>query len=82
MPSLVAVEALPLKLPLNVVATSFPAVVSKYTFASFMRVPVLVLGLVEPTKYALVVLLASDVTFVSVQGTFTFIVPSVFTSTP
>ena len=74
--------ALPLKSPLNVVATSFPAVVSKYMLVSFIRVSVLVLELVEPTRYALVVLFAVDVTFVSVQGTFTFIVPSVFTSTP
>ena len=46
--SLLALEALPDKAPLNVVATNLPAVVSKYTPVSKTCVPVLVVALVVP----------------------------------
>ena len=65
-----AVSAFPERDPENVVATSFPAVVSRYTPVSFMRVPVDVALLVDATRYAFVVVATVLFTFSSVLDFF------------
>ena len=65
--SAVALDAVPVRLPLKVVAVNWPAVVSKYTPVSNTCVPVAVVALVVPVIYALVVVAKVLVTLVLVS---------------